>query len=109
TPGTYTIRTTVTDNGGATSTASQTVTVSAPQPYVTITSPMTSARVATSVRIQATAWAPSGVKNMQIYVDGKLMYTGTGNKLEKTITVATGSRNIVVKGWDMLGSSFTSS
>lgn len=109
TPGIYTIRTTVTDDGGATSTATQSVTVSAPAPYVTITSPVASSKVPTSMRVQARGWAASGVRVMQVYVDGKLAYQINGNTVDTTITVAVGQRHIAVKGWDMLGNNFVSS
>ncbi|MEO6119109.1 MAG: PKD domain-containing protein [Terriglobales bacterium] len=105
-PGTYTVKVTATDNAGATSVATQSVTVAAPTKYVVIHTPGTSAGVSIKPRISATGFSNRGMQAMQIYVDGKLVYKTLGSVIDTSIHLAQGPHVLVVKGWDMLGESF---
>ena len=102
--GTYTVRATITDNQGASSSASAGVTVKAPE--VVVSSPANGATVNTQPRVVATGFSGNPVTAMQIYLDSVLAYTVNSPDLDTTIAVAPGNHSLVVKGWDSAGRSF---
>lgn len=112
TPGTYTVRLTVTDDRGAAATATTTVTVRSPIRRVTIHSPSDGSTVSSPVRVQATVESDFGVSSGKIYIDGVSKYSqkGTGTsstmKMDKSLSVSKGSRRITVSGWDTTGTTF---
>jgi PKD repeat protein len=105
--GAYTLTAKVTDNLGASSTASTIVTVKAPE--VIVSSPTTGATVASQVHVVASGFSGLPVTAMQIYLDSVLIYTVGAPNLDTTITVGAGTHTIVVKGWDSPGHSFLKS
>ncbi len=75
--GTYTVKATVTDNLGATSTTSATVMVK-PQ-FVTISSPTAVATTSTSVRATGSASSGYPVVATQVYLDGVLKFQSSSS------------------------------
>jgi PKD repeat protein len=104
--GTYTVKATVTDNMGASSTASMTVVVK--PPFVTITSPTFTSTTATSVRATGTASSGYPVVATQIYLDGVLKFQSSTNSADTTLPIAVGTHQIVIQGWDSSGATFKS-
>jgi hypothetical protein len=107
TAGTYTVKATVTDDLGATTSATQTVTVSAPS--VTIHTPTDQATVATPTRIRATALSGAAITVMKIYVDGVASYEVLKTaELDTSLSLAAGTRRVTVQAWDAAGAIFKS-
>jgi PKD repeat protein len=104
--GTYTVKATVTDNMGASSTASATVVVK--PPFVTITSPTFTSTTATSVRATGTSSSGYPVVATQIYLDGVLKFQSSTATADTTLPIAVGTHHIIIKGWDSSGASFMS-
>lgn len=102
--GVYTITANVTDNQGAASSASTSVTVKAPE--VIVSSPAGSASVPAQVHVVAGGYSGYPVTAMQIYLDSVLAYTVNSPSLDTTITLRSGTHTLVVKGWDNAGRSF---
>jgi len=102
--GVYTVTAKVTDNQGASSTASTTVTVKAPE--VIVSSPANTASVVSSVNVIATGFSGNPVTAMQIYRDSVLIYTIHSANLNTTVALAAGTHNLVIKGWDNGGRNF---
>jgi PKD repeat protein len=105
--GTYTLTAKVTDNLGASSTASTIVTVKAPE--VIISSPAAGASVASQVHVVASGFSGLPVVAMQIYLDSILIYTVNSPNLDTTIPVSAGTHTMIVKAWDNAGHSFMKS
>lgn len=105
--GGYTITAKITDNLGATSSASTTVTVKAPE--VIVSSPVSGAAVTSQVHVVAGGFSGFAVTAMQIYLDSVLAYTVNSPNLDTTITLRSGAHTLVVKGWDSAGRSFSKS
>jgi PKD repeat protein len=103
--GVYTVTAKVTDNQGASSTASTSVTVKAPE--VIVSSPLNGASTTSLVRVVASGFSGNPVTAMQIYLDGALAYTVNAASLNTNVVMATGPHNLVVKGWDTAGRSFS--
>jgi PKD repeat protein len=104
-PGTYTVTTTVADNYGATSTASQTITINAPAARsIQVISPQPGTLAGTNVHMQANGFSPNPVTTIQIYVDNVLKYQIKAPMLDTYLTLTTGSHNVVFQGWDVNGS-----
>jgi PKD repeat protein len=103
--GIYTLTVKVTDNLGASSTASTSVTVKAPE--VIVSSPADGALLASQVHVVASGFSGSPVTAMQIYVDGTIAYSVNSANLDATITVASGAHTLLVKGWDNAGKTFS--
>jgi len=105
--GTYTVKATVTDNLGATSTASATVVVK--PPFVTITSPTFTSTTAISVRATGTASSGYPVVATQVYLDGALKFQSSTSSADTTLSISVGTHQIVIQGWDSSGATFKSS
>ncbi|HSK42547.1 MAG TPA: PKD domain-containing protein [Candidatus Binatia bacterium] len=104
--GTYTVKATVTDNMGASSSTSSTVVVKAP--FVTITSPTFTSTTSTSVRATGTSSSGYPVVATQVYLDGVLKYQSSAATADTTLPIAVGTHQIVIQGWDSTGATFKS-
>ena len=104
--GTYTVKATVTDNIGASSSTISTVVVK-PQ-FVTITNPTFTSTTATSVRATGTASSGYPVVATQIYLDGVLKFQSLTATADTTLPITVGTHQIIIKGWDSSGASFKS-
>jgi len=102
--GVYTLTATITDNLGASSTASTNVTVKAPE--VIISSPTAGALLNSQVHVVASGFSGYTVTTMQIYVDGAIVYSVNSATLDGTISVASGLHTLTIKGWDVSGGNF---
>jgi len=103
----YTLTATVTDNSGASSTATTSVTVKAPE--VVVNSPANGTLLLSPVHVVATGFSGFPVVAMQIYVDGTIIYSVNSASLNATVTVASGPHTLLVKGWDTAGRNFSKS
>jgi PKD repeat protein len=103
--GTYTLTAKVTGTTGSTSSASTTVTVKAPE--VIVSNPTTTAASVTApIHIVASGFSGNVVTAMQVYVDSTLAYTVKSANLDTTITLSNGAHTLIVKGWDIAGTTF---
>ncbi|MGB9123360.1 MAG: PKD domain-containing protein, partial [Candidatus Angelobacter sp.] len=102
--GIYTLTATVTDNLGASSTATTSVTVKAPE--VIVSSPAAGAVLKSQVHVVASGFSGYTVTAMQIYVDGTLVYSVNSANLDGTISIASGLHTLTIKGWDVSGRNF---
>ena len=102
--GIYTVTATVTDNLGASSSASTSVTIKAPE--VIVNSPANGAFLAPQVHVVASGFSGNPVTTMQIYLDGVMVYSVNSANLDATISVASGTHTLIVKGWDNTAHSF---
>src|SRR6185312_10724674 len=109
--GVYTVTAIVTDNLGATSSTSSTVTVKAPA--VIVTSPQasgtTAVTVTSPVHVVASGFSGNTVTTMQIYVDGVLTSSVKAASIDTLAKMAPGAHALAVKGWDSTGHSFMTS
>jgi PKD repeat protein len=105
--GKYTVTATVTDNMGASSSASSTVVVK--PPFVTIASPTFTSTSSTSVRVTGTASSGYPVVATQVYLDGALKFQSSTAAADTTLPIAVGTHQIIIKGWDSSGATFKSS
>jgi len=104
--GTYTVAATVTDNAGASSSKSQSITVK-PQ-FVTITSPTVTNTTNSSVVVSGTSFSGYPITAVQIYVDGSLKVQTNTSSVSKTLSLGVGTHSITVQGWDSSGATFKS-
>ena len=75
---------------------------------VTITSPTNGATVASPVHVVASASSSNPITSMRIYVDNVSVYSNSSNKIDTSISMATGSHVLVVQAWDSKGIVFKS-
>jgi len=104
--GSYTVKATVTDNLGASSSTLTTVVVK-PQ-FVTITSPTFTSTTSTSVRATGTSSSGYPVVATQVYLDGVLKFQSSTSTADTTLPIAVGTHQLIIKGWDSSGASFMS-
>lgn len=97
-PGTYTVTASVSDNAGATATASQVVTVKAPE--IILVTPLAESTVLSPVRVQASAHSGRAIRYMQIYVDGVKTYTIAAASLDTSVRMNPGRRRMTVQAYD---------
>ena len=105
-PGSYVVKATVTDNMGASTTVSQTVTIA---PGVTITAPLQGAKSSSPVRITATASAYKPITSMIIYVDNVNSFLIYASSLNTTLKMNPGQHTILIKAWDNTGTIYRNS
>jgi PKD repeat protein len=103
--GVYTLTAKVTDNLGASSTASTSVAVKAPE--VLVSSPADGALLPSQVHVVASGFSGSTVIAMQIYVDSAIVYSVNSATLDGTVALTSGPHTLIVKGWDSAGRNFS--
>jgi PKD repeat protein len=99
--GTYTVTARVTDNLGATSIATKTVTI-APA-AVTIFLPATQPNAATPLNVKASAVSGLPITGMWVYLDNVGLYGNHAGSLDIFISVKAGTHVLQVKAWDNTG------
>lgn len=102
--GTYTVKATITDNLGASASASMTVTVK-PQ-YVVISSPAGGTIKTSSVPVIGTANSGYSIVSTQVYLDGVLKYQTAASSVDTSLPISHGTHLICVQGWDSSGATF---
>jgi PKD repeat protein len=107
TPGTYTVTATVTDNLGASSSTTASVTVKAPE--VIVSGPTNGTTSSSPAHIVASGFSGYTVTAMQIYLDYSLAYTANAASLDTNLKMGTGTHNLIIKGWDSSGRNFSKS
>lgn len=76
---------------------------------VLICTPAKGSTVTSPVDVEAYINSSSGINGTRIYVDGVGAYTGTTATVSANLTMATGTHNVVVKGWTKVGTILQSS
>jgi large repetitive protein len=99
--GVYTLTAKVTGASGATSSATTTVTVKAPE--VIVSSPASGASLSSQIHVVASGFSGNPVTAMQIYVDSALASAVTASSLDTTLTLPSGAHTLIVKEWDSAG------
>lgn len=74
---------------------------------VNVSSPANGATVGSPVRFVASATAANPVTAMRIYVDSTSVYTVNANKIDTSLALASGWRNVTVVAWDSTGAAQT--
>jgi PKD repeat protein len=105
TGGTYTVRATITDSNGLSSSTSKTVTVN--PPTVTLTSPTSGSWLHSPVHVVASAASGAKVSAVWIYVDSTVAYKTSQSALNTYVTIGKGTHTVTVKAWDAAGALFT--
>lgn len=106
--GTYTVTATVTDNNGASSSASKTISVN-PQ-FVSVSSPLAGSTITTStVHVVGSAFSGYGVTLTQIYIDGAWKANANASTIDTFLPLSVGTHRITVQGWDASGAIFKTS
>ncbi len=103
--GVYTLTATVTDSRGASSSASTTVTVKAPE--VIVSSPANGTTVSALPAVVANGFSGNPVVAMQVYLDSTLAFTANSSSLNTKISMAPGPHTLIVKGWESTGRAFS--
>lgn len=70
---------------------------------VTVSSPTAGSTVSSPVHFVASATMSGTVTAMAIYVDNTLQYKVSGAKIDTTLSLASGSRYVVVQSWNSAG------
>jgi len=100
--GTYVLKATVTDNLGASSSTSATITVKPPT-LVTISSPLNNATVGRNVTVSGKATSSVTISLMQIYLDGAKSYQIAGSSVSKSLSLSAGTHRITIQSVDING------
>jgi len=78
-------------------------TVKTTDPSITICSPAAGATVKSPVHLVAKTTNSSGIVALAVYVDNVLALKTTSNQIDTNLTMAVGTRFIVVQSWDNAG------
>src|SRR5256885_13642449 len=70
---------------------------------VSVSSPAPNAVVSSPVLVSGTAKGKSQVYTMQVYVDDVLKYQSNSSSVNVSLSMATGTRHVVVQAWDTGG------
>jgi PKD repeat protein len=100
--GAYTVTATVTDDRGASSQTSATVTVTSVA-AVTVSQPLAGATTSLRPRVVASGYAPAGVISMKIYLDSTLVFQTVLPSIDTTLSVTPGLHSLTVQQWDSNG------
>src|SRR5215469_4442124 len=107
-PGTHTVVARAWDSSGAFGDQTSLVSVVAPKPQVTISTPANNADVGTPFNLRATASASAGhtISGWWVYVDGHGVYnTGSAvNTINVPLSPAPGTHTVMALAWDNSGS-----
>ncbi len=104
--GTHTVVVRAWDSSGAYGDQTISITVSALQPVVTVSTPTNGANVGSPINIQASASPTPGqsISGWWIYVDGVATYNGGGtSSISANVSMALGTHTVVVRAWDTSG------
>lgn len=83
--------------------ASVIILVSAASAGVTVTSPANGATVGSPVQVVANATSGYPIVAMKVYVDNAIAFSTSTSSINTPITMATGTRYVVVQAWDSTG------
>jgi hypothetical protein len=75
---------------------------------VTICSPSQGATITGAVQVSAAAYSLNPISAMKVYVDGSVKYSVNAASLNTSLSLAKGTRYIVVQAWDSKGRVFSS-
>jgi PKD repeat protein len=100
-PGSYTVTAKVTDNLGAISSISGTVSVT--PAGVTVATPTSGSTSNSPVHVLASAASGNGISATWVYVDGVAMYKTNSASVDTSIPLSGGSHSMVVQAWDTKG------
>ena len=73
---------------------------------VTISSPQNGSTVSSPVHVVASATSANPITFMRIYVDNIDVYDIAANRIDTSVSMAAGRRNIIVQAWDSKGTVF---
>jgi hypothetical protein len=75
---------------------------------VTVNSPANGSQSNSPLHVAATATpiSSSPVRTMQVYIDGNLVYQGSGSSINSYLSFGAGNHVIAVKAWDAAGANF---
>jgi hypothetical protein len=73
---------------------------------VTISSPGSGSTVSSPVRVVASASSSSAITLMQVYVDGSKVYQVNAAKIDKSLSMTSGTRRVAVQAYDSGGNIF---
>ena len=105
TAGIYTVTAKLTDDSGATSSATRTVTAAG----VAVSSPAPGATVSSPIHFVASAFSTHTITTMRIYVDSTSAYLTNASQLDTYVNMKPGTRHVTVQAWDASGALFKNS
>ena len=76
---------------------------------VTVSSPTNGSTTSTSLSVVSTSSSSAAVTKTIVYVDNKQVYSTGSGTVNTSVTVASGSHNLVVQSWDSAGTVLKSS
>ncbi len=103
--GLYTVKATITDNGGLSATASANVTAAG----VRITSPAGVSTLASPVHVVSSAYSTRSITAMKIYLDYVSVYSVAAGSIDTSLKMSVGAHHLTVQAWDSAGAIYKSS
>ena len=92
------------DNTGAVYKTPLTITVGASSGgNVNVSLPANNSTVSSPFEVQANASEPNPVTAIQVYLDGQLVFTGSGSSIDTQVNAGQGQHSLVVQAWDTTG------
>ena len=101
-PGVYTVKATVTDNVGGSSSTTQTVIATG----VNVVTPVSGTSSGSPVHFVASAYSTHPITAIRIYVDNVSKYSVSASSLDAYVGMKKGSHYVVVQAWDSTGAVF---